>query len=87
MNFIHHEVAKCITEERIRNHLRDTEIKRLLQQIGIAQGSRPSHRLLSVVTALGRMLVTLGRLLESYGISSADISSDVQNSSQALPTG
>jgi hypothetical protein len=87
MNLIHHEVAKCITEERIRNHLRDTETKRLLLQIGMAQRSRLSHRLLRVVTTLGRLLVTLGRQLESYGISSLDVSSDVHNTSQALPTG
>ena len=79
MNFINYEVAKCIMEEKIRNHLRDAETKRLLKEIRMVRGSWLSRRMLHVLTTLGRLLVALGQKLENYGISSVYVSSDTQN--------
>jgi hypothetical protein len=61
--------AKRITDERLHELLRETEIRRMLREAGIDQKYGITRQVRRLRFRLGHMLVSLGRRLECFDAS------------------
>ncbi len=66
MMFPNPDLYKRIAEERMRDCLRQAEVRRLLREAGIDQRGWMARQSCRLLCQLGHLLVALGRRLERY---------------------
>lgn len=87
MFFSEYEIARRMAEERIRDHLREAEIHRLLRQAGLDQRAWLPRQACRLLSRLGHLLVALGQRLERYEVPSGTSCRQLPRASEASSGG
>jgi len=67
MMFPNYHMVQRIMEQRVREHLHEAEIRRLLRSADIHRRSWLPGQICWLLTRLGHTLVTVGERLQHYG--------------------
>ena len=77
------EMVKRIVEQSITEGLKEVETRRLLREAGMDRRSRISRQVRWLLSRMGHLFMTLGRLLERYEMPSVTGSTERQLACEA----